>query len=345
MPAIGLMNLLTRLGPILGLTGKATSKIAEKTFKGRPIWQRAKPAQKAKREFGIPKRTDPDYKGEGKKVFRYTPAQAEVPPGMINRLYMTPTTAGGQLARLGAVTVGGDYALGKAIDLFSGDDSDTKSTMQSDDAKAMRSSFFPAESGPSYDIENRQAYQQRVQDKMNKDMRRLLQYYGIVNLVNPDAAPNMLKLGTAMLQQDIQSMGSERQAKIFDAVFGDKPPTTAMEAYQRVMKAGGSVEDAEAISGMVANAMPAVSTKSPSKTEQVWELTNRIYEALQMGDRETARRLAAQGIAAKLLEVSGEHGMGLSNKQQAEKFLEELEGAAGSYNPSLAQGVTNIMVE
>ena len=67
MPAIGIMNLLTRLGPMLGLTGKATSRIGEKVFKGRPIWQRAKPAQKAKREFGVPKRTDPDYKGEGKK--------------------------------------------------------------------------------------------------------------------------------------------------------------------------------------------------------------------------------------------------------------------------------------
>ncbi len=342
MPAIGIMNLLTRLGPMLGLTGKATSRIGEKVFKGRPIWQRAKPAQKAKREFGVPKRTDPDYKGEGKKVFRYTRAQPEIPPGVLNRLYMTPTTATGQLARLGAVTAGGNYALGKVMGLFDDEDSD----LQSDDAKAMRTSIFPAQpSAPSYNIENRQAYQQRVQDKMNKDMRRLLQYYGIINLVNPDAAPNMLKLGTAMLQQDIEAMGSARQAKIFDAVFGDKPPTTAMEAYQRVMKAGGSVEDAEAISGMVADAMPEVSTTSPSKTEQVWELTNRIYEALQMGDRETARRLAAQGIAAKLLEVSGEHGMGLSNKQQAEKFLEELEGAAGSYNPSLAQGVTNIMAE
>jgi hypothetical protein len=328
---------------MLGLTGKATSKIGEKVFKGRPIWQRAKPAQKAKREFGIPKRTDPDYKGEGRQVFRYTRAQPEVPPGVINRLYMTPTTATGQLARLGGTVAATNYGLGKVMGLF--DDEET-SDSQSVGSISTPGSGFPAQpSAPSYDIENRQAYQQRVQDKMNKDMRRLLQYYGIINLVNPDAAPNMLKLGTAMLQQDIEAMGSARQAKIFDAVFSDKPPTTAMEAYQRVMKAGGSVEDAEAISGMVADAMPAVSTTSPSKTEQVWELTNRIYEALQMGDRETARRLAAQGIAAKLLQVSGEHGMGLSNKQQAEKFLEELEGAAGSYNPSLAQGVTNIMAE
>ena len=40
---------------------------------------------------------------------------------------------------------------------------------------------------------------------MNKDMKKLIQYYGIVNLVNPDAAPDMLKLGTAMIDQDIKT--------------------------------------------------------------------------------------------------------------------------------------------
>ena len=316
MPAIGLMNLLTRLGPILGLTGKATSKVAEKTLKGRPIWRR------------------PDKP----KVGPAAPESVK-PVGMINRLYMTPTTAGGQVARLGATVAGTDLALGKAIDLFSRDDSDTKSTMQSDDAKAMRSSFFPAESGPSYDIENRQAYQQRVQDKMNKDMRRLLQYYGIVNLVNPDAAPNMLKLGTAMLQQDIQSMGSERQAKIFDAVFGDKPPTTAMDAYQRVMKAGGSVEDAEAISGMVADAMPATSSRAPTTAEVKLQIMAELKSLIAQGREEEAKQLYMDAVYNNIIDTpTGENALAMSPEAAAQAYINAMRssgvatGNEGLYN-------------
>ena len=337
MPAIGLMNLLTRLGPILGLTGKATSRIGEKVFKGRPIWQRAKPAQKAKREFGIPKRTDPDYKGEGKKVFRHTPAQPEVPPGIINRLYMTPTTAGGQLARLGATVAATDYGLGKVMGLF--DDEET-SDLQSVGSISTPGSIFPAQpNAPSYDIENRQAYQQRVQDKMNKDMRRLLQYYGIVNLVNPDAAPNMLKLGTAMLQQDIQSMGSERQAKIFDTVFGDKPPTTAMDAYQRVMKAGGSVEDAEAISGMVADAMPATSSRAPTTAEVKLQIMAELKSLIAQGREEEAKQLYMDAVYNNIINTpTGENALAMSPEAAAQAYIDAMRssgvatGNEGLYN-------------
>lgn len=313
MPAIGIMNLLTRLGPILGLTGKATSKIAEKTLKGRPIWRR------------------PDKP----KVGPAAPESVK-PVGMINRLYMTPTTAGGQIARLGATVAAADYGLGKVMGLFDDEDSD----LQSDDAKAMRTSVFPAQpSAPSYDIENRQAYQQRVQDKMNKDMRRLLQYYGIVNLVNPDAAPNMLKLGTAMLQQDIQSMGSERQAKIFDAVFGDKPPTTAMDAYQRVMKAGGSVEDAQAISGMVEKAMPATSSRAPTTAEVKLQIMAELKSLIAQGREEEAKQLYMDAVYNNIIDTpTGENALAMSPEAAAQAYIDAMRssgvatGNEGLYN-------------
>ena len=323
MPAIGIMNLLTRLAPYAQRVGRATG------FLGAP----------GKRSV-FSKYFDPRKVKAGEKVAspgmrKPVRLQEGDIKGSIPR-YLLSDKPGARIARVGSTLAAADYGLGKVMGLF--DDEET-STMQSDDAKAMRSSFFPAESGPSYDIENRQAYQQRVQDKMNKDMRRLLQYYGIINLVNPDAAPNMLKLGTAMLQQDIEAMGSERQAKIFDAVFGDKPPTTAMDAYQRVMKAGGTVEDAEAISGMVADAMPATSSRAPTTAEVKLQIMAELKSLIAQGREEEAKQLYMDAVYNNIIDTpTGENALAMSPEAAAQAYINAMRssgvatGNEGLYN-------------
>jgi len=323
MPAIGIMNLLTRLAPYAQRVGRATG------FLGAPG------KRSAFSKYFDPRKVKAGEKVASPGMRKPVRLQEGDIKGSIPR-YLLSDKPGARIARVGSTLAAADYGLGKVMGLF--DDEET-STMQSDDAKAMRSSFFPAESGPSYDIENRQAYQQRVQDKMNKDMRRLLQYYGIVNLVNPDAAPNMLKLGTAMLQQDIQSMGSERQAKIFDAVFGDKPPTTAMDAYQRVMKAGGSVEDAEAISGMVADAMPATSSRAPTTAEVKLQIMAELKSLIAQGREEEAKQLYMDAVYNNIINTpTGENALAMSPEAAAQAYIDAMRssgvatGNEGLYN-------------
>jgi len=323
MPAIGIMNLLTRLAPYAQSVGRATG------FLGAPG------KRSAFSKYFDPRKVKAGEKVASPGMRKPVRLQEGDIKGSIPR-YLLSDKPGARIARVGSTLAAADYGLGKVMGLF--DDEET-STMQSDDAKAMRSSFFPAESGPSYDIENRQAYQQRVQDKMNKDMRRLLQYYGIVNLVNPDAAPNMLKLGTAMLQQDIQSMGSERQAKIFDAVFGDKPPTTAMDAYQRVMKAGGSVEDAEAISGMVADAMPATSSRAPTTAEVKLQIMAELKSLIAQGREEEAKQLYMDAVYNNIIDTpTGENALAMSPEAAAQAYINAMRssgvatGNEGLYN-------------
>jgi len=323
MPAIGIMNLLTRLAPYAQSVGRATG------FLGAPG------KRSAFSKYFDPRKVKAGEKVASPGMRKPVRLQEGDIKGSIPR-YLLSDKPGARIARVGSTLAAADYGLGKVMGLF--DDEET-STMQSDDAKAMRSSFFPAESGPSYDIENRQAYQQRVQDKMNKDMRRLLQYYGIVNLVNPDAAPNMLKLGTAMLQQDIQSMGSERQAKIFDAVFGDKPPTTAMDAYQRVMKAGGSVEDAEAISGMVADAMPATSSRAPTTAEVKLQIMAELKSLIAQGREEEAKQLYMDAVYNNIINTpTGENALAMSPEAAAQAYIDAMRssgvatGNEGLYN-------------
>ena len=326
MPAIGIMNLLTRLAPYAQSIGRATG------FLGAPG------KRSAFSKYFDPRKVKAGEKVASPGMRKPVRLQEGDIKGSIPR-YLLSDRPGARIARVGGTLAAADYGLGKAMDLFSGDDSDTQSSIQSDDAKAMRSSFFPAESGPSYDIENRQAYQQRVQDKMNKDMRRLLQYYGIINLVNPDAAPNMLKLGTAMLQQDIEAMGSARQAKIFDAVFGDKPPTTAMEAYQRVMKAGGTVEDAEAISGMVADAMPATSSRAPTTAEVKLQIMAELKSLISQGREEEAKQLYIDAVYNNIIDTpTGENALAMSPEAAAQAYINAMRssgvatGNEGLYN-------------
>ncbi len=258
------------------------------------------------------------------------------PPGAINRFgrkhpYLAEAGiyAGGGLAGLTAVD--------RIASMMRGDE------VAPDDAKAMRSGVLRSPSMPSMpsDFETRMAFEARKNKKMNKQMFRLLQNYGIVNLVNPDSASDMLKLGTAMLEQEMGQMGTDRQAKIFDAVFKNgKMPASGAEAAKMILNAGGTVEDVQDITGIYESITPKAQSK-PTKAEMQWELTNQIYSAVQAGDIEQAKQLAIRGIASGMIpNIEGAHGMGLSLEDQAERLITGLQGQSGSSN--LAQGIVDI---
>jgi len=286
----------------------------------RPLWQRPTPVG-----GGVSRGPGGKFVGGARKQ-----------PGWINRMYMNPTTTTGSIARLAGLTAGGSIAADRIASMMEDDE------VAPDDAKAMRSAVINSSTPDiSKGIQNRLDYQKQMTAKMNKDMKKLIQYYGIVNLVNPDAAPDMLKLGTAMIDQDIKTMGDERQAKIFDSVFANGAPTNAMDAYQRVMQAGGTPEDAEQISGMVADAMPSAPPQL-NKSQMSWELTNAIVSSLQSGDVEGAREIASQGIVSKHIDVPGSFGMGLSLEEQVDMLIQQLSGVTEGGSPSMAQGIYDI---
>ncbi len=203
-------------------------------------------------------------------------------PGHINRLYMNPTTPMGKAARWGALGVGGSIAADRIANLFSDEE------VAADDLKAYRPQFpeaAPSGFDPSSDIETRLQFQKNQTAKYNRQMKKLLRNYGIVNLINPDSAKDMLKIGMAILEQNITASGDTRQAKIFDSVFTPgNMPKTAREAANRVMKAGGTNADAQEIVGIYADSAPAAPAKT-SKDERACSLNNRLDGCLRMAER------------------------------------------------------------
>lgn len=247
-------------------------------------------------------------------------------------------TLGPSAARLGLTTLGGGIALDR-IGAMMGDDPE-------EIASSSQTRRFEKDTGqslPDYSqgIQNRLDYQKKMTAKMNKDMKKLIQYYGIVNLVNPDAAPDMLKLGTAMIDQDIKTMGDERQAKIFDSVFADGAPTNAMDAYQRVMQAGGTPEDAEQISGMVADASPTTGG-SMTKAEMGQAYIQQAEQAMLNGNDQGAKEIIINGINAGILpQEVGRGGIKMTAKEQAEKYIEDMGGVNMSSNNSMNIRIKN----
>lgn len=322
-----LMNILRMVGRGSGVL-RQTPKPAGST----PGW--------AKRTF------DPRKKQDG-PVYTVPPGRTAGPQG--TKLEMPGARRGtfygdapwARASRIALTGVGGYAGLNALAGMMRGDEADATAPVQ---ARAGSYGPPPAPGATRQsDFETRQAFEARKNKKMNKQMFRLLQYYGMVNLINPDSASDMLKLGTAMLEQEIGQMGSDRQAKIFDAIFKDgKMPASGAEAAKMILNAGGTVEDVQDITGIYESITPKATSK-PTKAEMQWELTNQIYAALQVGDMEQARQLAIRGIASKLLDVEGAHGMGLSLEDQATRLIEGLKGvASGTYNTSLAQGVSDI---
>jgi hypothetical protein len=252
--------------------------------------------------------------------------------------WLAGDTLGASAMKLGLTGLGGSVALDR-IGAMMGDDPE-------EIASPSQTRQFEKDTGqslPDYSqgIQNRLDYQKKITAKMNKDMKKLIQYYGIVNLVNPDAAPEMLKLGTAMIDQDIKTMGDERQAKIFDSVFANGAPTNAMDAYQRVMQAGGTPEDAEQISGMVADASPT-SGGSMNKAEMGQAYIQQAEQAMLNGNDQGAKEIIIKGINAGILpQEVGRGGIKMTAKEQAEKFIEDMGGVNMSSNNAMNIRIKN----
>jgi hypothetical protein len=252
--------------------------------------------------------------------------------------WLAGDTLGASAMKLGLTGLGGSIALDR-IGAMMGDDPEEV-------ASPSQTRQFEKDTGqslPDYSqgIQNRLDYQKKITAKMNKDMKKLIQYYGIVNLVNPDAAPEMLKLGTAMIDQDIKTMGDERQAKIFDSVFANGAPTNAMDAYQRVMQAGGTPEDAEQISGMVADASPTTGG-SMTKVEMGQAYIQQAEQAMLNGNDQRAKEIIINAINAGIIpQIVGVGGIKMPAKDQAEKFIEDLGGVNMSSNNSMNIRIKN----
>jgi len=288
----------------------------------RPLWQRPTPVG-----GGVSRGPGGRFVGGAKKQ-----------PGWINRMYMNPTTTTGGIARLTGLTAGGSIAADRIASMMGDDPEEIASSSQT-----RRFEKDTGQSLPDYSqgIQNRLDYQKKMTAKMNKDMKKLIQYYGIVNLVNPDAAPDMLKLGTAMIDQDIKTMGDERQAKIFDSVFADGAPTNAMDAYQRVMQAGGTPEDAEQISGMVADASPT-SGGSMNKAEMAQAYIQEAEQAMLNGNDQRAKEIIIRGINAGIInQIVSTGGIKMPAKDQAEQFIKDLGGVNMSSNNSMNIRIKN----
>ena len=252
--------------------------------------------------------------------------------------YLSQPGYGPAAIKMGLTGLGGSVALDR-IGAMMGDDPEEIASP----SQTRRFEKDTGQSLPDYSqgIQNRLDYQKKMTAKMNKDMKKLIQYYGIVNLVNPDAAPEMLKLGTAMIDQDIKTMGDERQAKIFDSVFANGAPTSAMDAYQRVMQAGGTPEDAEQISGMVADAMPP-SGGSMNKEEMGQAYIQQAEQAMLNGNDQGAKEIIIQGINAGIISQQvGRGGIKMTAKEQAEQFIKDMGGVNMSSNNAMNIRIKN----
>ena len=158
-------------------------------------------------------------------------------------------------------------------------------------------------------------------------MKKLLLNYGIVNLINPDSAKDMLKIGMAILDQNITASGDTRQAKIFDSVFkSGSMPKTARAAAERILKAGGTNADVKDITGIYADS----ASKAPdySKEESNVMMLSTVRTLLDAGQDAKAKELILTYIMSGSLERDKlPQGTNMSPDQQADAWLEIINGA------------------
>ena len=318
---IGLMNLLlqagSKAGPILRAIGKETGFLRQtpKPKGAPPGW-----AQK----WFDPRKNKPVY-SKGRELTTPSartggPQGPVLSPGRRGKLYGDSPLARG--IRMGATGLGGWVAADRLHDAIFGEE---KEAQVGDTQRRPLPSY---EAGPGFeDMESRQSWESRRHKKLNKDMHRLLQYYGIVNLVNPDQAAKMLELGSALVQQDIEMLGDERQAKIFDAVFSrGQLPRSAREAFDRVIGAKGTIDDAKEIAGIYADMAP--SSSDLAKDERATQILQQADALIAAGYDSQAQQLILNAIYSKIIErVKNEQGvMELSPEQQAQIMVERRGG-------------------
>ncbi len=247
--------------------------------------------------------------------------------------YLSQPGFGPTAIKAGLTLGGGSIAADRIASMMRGDE------VAPDDAKAIRSGVFPSPSAPSMpaDFESRLAFEQRKSKKMNKQMKRLLQFYGIVNLVNPDSASDMLKLGTAMLEQDMGQMGTDRQAKIFDAIFkSGSMPSSGAEAAKMILNAGGTPEDVADITDIYESITPKA-----AKLAEDERATAAYYEAksyVDAGLDDMAEQiLTASIISGQIARDSLPSGVEMPIKDQVQSIIQMMGGTPGMADNS--QGI------
>ena len=274
-------------------------------------------------------------KGGARQSRAKTVPHGGTPPGAINRFGRKHP----YLAEAG-IYAGGGLAGLTAVDRIA-------SMMRGDEVAPDASAIGGGRISPSMptptklDFESRLDFEQRKSKKMNKQMKRLLQYYGIVNLVNPDSASDMLKLGTAMLEQEMGQMGTDRQAKIFDAIFKDgSMPASGAEAARMILNAGGTAEDVADITDIYESITP----KAPDLAEDergVLDL-QQARSLVSAGYDNEAVNLIEDSIRSGRLENEQKAGMQMNPREQAQIMVQAMGGAASG---GLGSSLLNIEPE
>lgn len=260
-----------------------------------------------------------------------------LPMGRANQLlYGPPKNKKWGYARaaglLGAAGVGTNM-IGSA--LFGEEDK-----VAADDAKAYRPQFGAStpEWSPSSEVQSRVQFQQSQDAKFNRQMKKLLLNYGMVNLINPDSGDEMLKIGMAILKQDLEASGDARKAAIFDSVFTpSNMPKTAKTAYERVLKAGGTPEDAAEISGAYVDMRPPAA--SQKKEDVAAQVIASVQQLLAAGQDSQARSLLRQYIMSDHIGREDDSaGITKSIDVQVDEWMKMLSG--GGARPRNPGGIT-----
>lgn len=163
-----------------------------------------------------------------------------------------------------------------------------------DDEQAAQLAF--AESGlqqwqPPVGIGSYAEYEAEEGKKTSRIMKKALQQYMVLSFTaGPEAAKNYLEMVDKIMEQGRGTRQKTREAKIYDAVFGDKNnlPKSSEDVFNRITLAGGSPEYAAEISGYVGEVKKAdvAAVGKQSTRERVLERIRQIYAADQeMGIR------------------------------------------------------------
>jgi len=297
-----------------GLAGRAT-----RTFDPRKSPLKEGPRPQGNQTWRGETRTEIPYRGPGQGVPK-DPAHGARYRGKFPN-WLSGGTLGADLTKLGLTTAGAGTGLGL---LFGGKDEQTQQTNPV--VSALLGKTEP-EWQPDPNIASRVQFQKNTQAKFNRQMKKLLLNYGIVNLINPDSAKDMLEIGMAILEQNITASGDTRQAKIFDSVFkSGSMPKTARAAAERILKAGGTNADVKDITGIYADSAP----KAPdySKEESNVMMLSTVRALLDAGQDAKAKELILTYIMSGFLDRDKlPQGTNMSPDDQADAWLEIINGA------------------
>ena len=125
-------------------------------------------------------------------------------------------------------------------------------------------------------------YEAEEGKRMSRIMKKALQQYMVISFAaGPEAAKPYLSMVDKIVEQGAGTRQKSRQAKIYDAVFGDKDnlPKSAEQVYNRITTAGGSPQYAAEISGYVGEARKAdvAATGRVSQARQIMAEIRKLY--------------------------------------------------------------------